>query len=308
MVKDVRDIKIGKHTITIGNEQKILFPKSKITKGELIDYYRRIAPTMLPYLKNRSLTMQRFVDGIGEEGFYQKDASAYFPSWIKRKKVKRQDDGFVNYVVCNDAATLVYLANQVSITNHVWLSKIDKLRYPDRMIFDLDPSKKNDFKRVKQAAKDIKILLESLGLVSFVMTTGSRGLHVVVPLKRTENFTFVRTFARDVADYMAFQNPKVLTTEIRKNKRRGRIFVDWLRNSFGATGVAPYSVRPKEGAPVATPLTWKELDNPKLAPDKYTIKNIFARLSKMGDPFKGIEKRTKSLKKARNMLDKLVAE
>ncbi len=297
-------IKIGRYNVELTNEDKIIFPKSKITKGEFIDYYRRIAPIMLPYIKDRPLTMRRFVEGISKEGFYQKDASDYFPSWIKRKSIRKKEDGMVKYVVANNAATLVYLANQYTIVMHIWLSKIDKLRYPDRMIFDLDPAGKATFALVRWTAKELKKLLEKkLGLKTFIMTTGSKGVHLVVPLKRMHTFDYVRAFAHDAAEYVVHQYPKKLTLEMRKAKRGNRIFVDYLRNAFAQTGVAPYSVRAKPGATVATPIKWVELDT--VTPTKYTIKNIFARLARTGDPWKKIGGSAVSLKQARKKLDAL---
>jgi len=300
-----RVIKVGKYLINLSNEDKILFPKSKITKGDLIAYYHDIAHTMVPYMKDRLVTMQRFPEGINHEGFFQKEAGDYFPDWIKTKRVKKEGGGSTNYVLCNHAATVVYLANQGVITTHIWLSKEDALDYPDRMIFDLDPSGK-DFSQVREAALELKDFLEDLGLKSFVMTTGSRGLHVVVPLKRKDDFDTVRGFARDVAAYMAENDPDHLTVELRKEKRHGRVFVDYLRNGFAATGVAPYAVRPKEGAPVATPLYWKEVEDPHLAPQKYTINNVFEKLKKEGDPWKGINKAARSIREARKLLDELM--
>ena len=297
-------VKIGKYTVELTNEDRIIFPKAKITKGEFIEYYRRIAPIMLPYIKDRPLTMHRFVGGIGKEGFYQKDASDYFPSWIQRKPIKKKEGGMVNYVVANNAATLVYLANQYTIAMHIWLSKIDKLKYPDRMIFDLDPAGKATFALVKWTAKQMRNLLENeLGLPSFVMTTGSKGVHIAVPLKRVHTFDYVRSFAHDAAELLVAQYPKKLTLEMRKAKRGNRIFVDYLRNAFAQTGVAPYSVRAKPGATVATPIKWEELE--RVTPTKYTIKNIFARLARVDDPWKKISQSAVSLKQARKKLDAL---
>ncbi len=301
----MRKVKLGQHTVDITNEEKELFPKAHITKGELINYYMRIAPTMIPYIKNRPVTMQRFPQGIKDEGFYQKDASAYFPSWIKRKPIARKKDGMVNYVVCNNVATLVYLANQLCITPHIWLSKTDKLNYPDRMIFDLDPSPDVSFATIRWAAKKIKALLERLELKAFVMTTGSRGVHIIVPLKRVHTFDQVRTFAHDIAALLADTYPKKLTIEMRKAKRGKRVFIDFLRNSFGATGVAPYAVRAKPGAPIAMPIDWQELDN--VTSQKFTVKNIFRRLARKKDQWQGIDASATSLKKARKLLDALLA-
>ncbi len=292
----MRSIKLGKYVVDITNENKILFPKAKITKGELVEYYQRVASYMIPYVKNRPLTMHRFVQGIDQEGFYQKNVPDYFPSWIKRVPILKKADGIVNYVVCNNDATLVYLANQLCITPHIWLSRVDKLKYPDRMIFDLDPSPGVSFLQIRWAAKKIKKLLEhDFGLSTFIMTTGSRGVHIIVPLKRVHTFDQVRLFAHDCADLLAKKYPKKLTLEMRKAKRGKRIFIDVLRNSFGATGVAPYAVRAKPGAPIATPIEWHELD--AVTPQKYTMKNIFRRLVRKKDPWQDIDKNQSGLPK-----------
>jgi len=293
---DQVDRKVGRYIISCSNEQHILFPKAKITKGQLIDYYERIAPYMLPYVKDRLMTLHRFPSGINHDGFYQKNTPDYFPKFIKRKKVKKQTDGIVNYLVCNNAATLVYIANQGTITPHVTLSKINKLEYPDRMIFDFDPVSIKSFGKVKNAALAMRDLLESYGLTSFVMTTGSRGLHVVVPIKRRYPFIDIRTFAKNLAQELANENPRALTLELLKAKRRGKIFIDYLRNGYGATAVAPYAIRALEGAPVATPVSWNELA--KLdSPQKYTLKNIFRRLATGSEPWKAFDKTAQTLKK-----------
>lgn len=304
-------LKIGRRSIEVSNLQKILFPKDKITKGDILDYYERIAKYMVPHMKNRPITMQRFPDGIRDNGFYQKNISDYFPKWIDYIPIKKQEDGVVKYAICNDAATLIYLANQLCLTPHLWLSKVDDVNTPDRIIFDLDPSSKSavssptSFANVKKAAVLLKALLEELGLTSYVMTTGSRGAHVVVPLKRNYDFDEVRDFARDVAELLVSENPKLLTIEVRKGKRRGRIFVDYLRNAFGQTAVAPYAVRAKPGAPVATPITWQELRSAGMHAQRFTIKNIFKRLSTKKDPWHDIDKHAQSLAAARKKLNAL---
>lgn len=272
--------------VTITNPDKILFPRDNITKGELINYYQEIAPIMVPYMKDRPLTMQRFPEGIDHEGFFQKDASDYFPRWIKRKKIKKQDGGSTDYVVCNTTNTLVYLANQACITPHLWLSKINSLHKPDRMIFDLDPAGPKDFKLVKEIALILKKILEAHKFEPMVMTTGSRGLHVVSLLNGKTDYDTVRAFAREIAAAVAQTDPKHITIETRKDKRGTRLLIDYLRNGFGATAVAPYAVRPKDGAPIATPLLWEELDDKKLTSQTYTIKNIFKRINKVGDIWK----------------------
>ncbi len=280
---------------------KIYFPLSGITKGDLIRYYEEIADYMLPYLQDRPLTMHRFPKGIAKEGFYQKNASDYFPDWIKTKKIKKEG-GWVNHVICNNQATLAYLARQGTITFHVTLSKTDKLNYPDKLIFDLDPSGKN-FKSVVIGAQILKRFLEEeLKLSTYVMLTGSNGVHLVVPLMRVRNFDEVRNFAKKVAGYLAGKYPEDFTIEMRKDQRKGRLFLDYLRNSYAQTAVCPFSVRAFEGAPVAVPISWDELAE---IPNSraYTIHTIFDRLKKNPDPWKNFHKKAKNLGNAKKKLE-----
>jgi bifunctional non-homologous end joining protein LigD len=282
----------------------LFFPDDGFTKGDLIDYYDRIGDRMLPHLKDRPLMMHRFPDGIAGKDFYHKETPDYFPDWIETVSVKKEG-GRVNHVVCANRATLVYLADQACITPHVWLSRRDRLNHPDRLVFDLDPPGE-DFAPVRQAAFYIRDLLDELDLESFLMTTGSRGLHVVVPLNRQDNFDTVRGFAQQLAETLAERHPDELTVEPRKNKRGGRLYLDTARNSYAQTAVAPYSVRAKNGAPVATPLKWHELKNRKLTARTYTINNIFRRLgSEDDDPWQGLNRRGKSLDKAGRKLGEM---
>jgi bifunctional non-homologous end joining protein LigD len=284
---------LAKEIPEITRPTKVLFPKDEITKGELVEYYERIAPTMLPYLQGRPISMERYPDGIAKEGFFQKKAGPYFPDWIPTAELDKQN-GTVRHVICDDVATLVYLAGQAVITPHTWLSRADKPNYPDQLIFDLDPSQE-DFKAVCAAAKKLRDLLTQRGLTSFVKTTGSRGLHVLVPLDRKKDFEPVRAFAREVAEQLVQADPEHLTTEARKNKRDGRIFVDTARNAYAQTAAPPYAVRARDGAPVAAPLTWDELTDPKLRPDRFNMRTIFDRLKKVGDPWKDAVKLAQKL-------------
>jgi len=279
-------VRIGRRIVEITNPEKLLFPNDGITKWQLVDYYRRIAPTMLPYLRGRPLVMERYPDGIYNPGFFEKNAPSYYPDWIEIVPL-RKEGGIVRHVVCQDAATLVYLANLAVITPHAWLSRFDKPEIPDQMIFDLDPSD-GDFKAVCAAAKGLHERLKKQGLTAFVKSTGSRGLHVLVPLSRRANFDQVRAFAREVATRFAESDPEHLTTEVRKNKRRGRIFVDTARNAYAQTAAPPYAVRPRDGAPVATPLNWDELESRSLGPDRFNIRTVFDRIEKIGDPWKDL--------------------
>jgi bifunctional non-homologous end joining protein LigD len=279
-------IRIGRRIIEITNAEKVLFPDDGITKRQLVEYYQRIAPAMLPHLRGRAIVMERYPDGIHSQRIFQKNTPAYFPPWIKTVSLPKKD-GVVRHVLCEDAATLVYLANQAVITPHTWLSRVDKPNHPDQMIFDLDPSDGN-FREVCDAAKMLRERLMGQGLTSFVKTTGSRGLHVLVPLNRRADFDEVRAFARHVAADLAQSDPERLTTEVRKSKRQGRIFIDTARNAYAQTAAPAYAVRPRDGAPVATPLSWDELDNRRLKPDQYNIRNIWDRLKNVGDPWKDV--------------------
>jgi len=298
-------ITVDGRTIELSNTDKVLFPKAGITKGDLIDYHRRIAPAMLPHIEGRALSFQRFPDGIEADGFFQKNASDHFPGWIPRARLPKED-GTVEHVVARDAATLVYLANQACITLHVSLARVERPRHPDRLVIDLDPSD-DDFAKVKRAARWAKDLLDELQLAAFLQTTGSRGLHLWVPLDGSASYDQVSSFAKCLAELLGAQHPDEVTTEQRKANRGDRVFLDVLRNAYGQTAVAPYSVRARPTAPIATPLDWAELDDPELTPDRYTIGNIFRRLSQKRDPWADMEMHARGIGDASARLEKLCA-
>ena len=302
------NIIVGHHTIEITHPDKVLFGKSGLTKKDLINYYLAIASTMLPYLKDRPISMQRFPQGISDGSFFQKDASTYFPDWITIQPIAKENGDIVHYVVINNQATLVYLANQNCITPHTWLSKMDSLEKPDRMIFDLDPADKLTFSAIQEVAKKLKTILDALDLPSFYMLTGSRGAHIIVPLKRIHTFESVRNFAHEIAQLLAQQYPRLITVELRKSKRGQRVFIDWLRNGYGATAVAPYAVRARENAPVAMPITWKELQSKGMSSQKYTIKNSMKRITKVGDIWQDMQKHAVSLKNVMKKWEKYKKE
>jgi bifunctional non-homologous end joining protein LigD len=292
--------RIGGNDVKITRPQKVLFPEDGITKGEFIDYYERVASWMLPHLKNRAIAMERYPDGIDKAAIFQKAAGSYYPEWIETVTVKKAG-GTVKHVVCDNAATVAYLANQACITPHIWLSRIDKLDYPDQMVFDLDPSE-DDFSVVESAAISMKRILDELGLPAYLKTTGSRGLHVVVPLNRKEDFDSVRAFARRVAEILVNEKPNERTLEQRKNMRRGRVFVDTNRNAYAQTVAPAYAVRARRGAPVSVPLDWDELKSTS-RPDSFTIRNVFDRLNRAQDPWKDFARRSTSLTTARKKVD-----
>lgn len=292
------DVPAGRRTVRINRPDKVLFPGEGITKADLAEYYRNVAPRMLPQLRGRPLMMERHPDGIDGQSFMHKDVPGHFPDWIHRAELPKED-GTVTYVLCDDTATLLYLADQACITPHRWLSRADRPDHPDRLVFDLDPPG-DDFTPVREAAGALHQLLDELKLPSAVMTTGSRGLHVVVPLDRRAPFDDVRDFARDVADLLAARRPDALTTAQRKQARRGRLYLDVQRNAYGQTAVAPYAVRARPGAPVATPLAWPEVDDPDLDSGRWTMKTVTDRLDR--DPWQDALRRGRSLAPARRRL------
>ncbi|HJU86289.1 MAG TPA: non-homologous end-joining DNA ligase [Gemmatimonadota bacterium] len=304
LVSGAEKIRIGRRALSLSSLDKVLFPDVGVTKGDLIEHYRRVAARMVPHMKGRPVSMQRYPDGIEGQGFYQKDAPDYFPAWIRRVTVEKKG-GTVEHAVCDDAATLVYLANQNCITPHVWLSRADRLHHPDRLIFDLDPPGE-DFDAVRFAARAARELLGELGLEAYPMTTGGRGIHLLVPLDRRADFDAVRDFARDAADVLAGRHAGHLTTEARKNKRHGRLFLDVMRNSYAQTAVPPYAVRARAGAPVAVPIAWRELSDPGLTGSKWNTRNIASRLRKK-DPWESLARHGRSLKEPRRKLDRLLA-
>jgi len=268
-------VRVGRRVVPVSNRNKVLFPDDGVTKGDLIDYYVAIAPKMVPHVRNRPLTMERFPDGLAAQRIFQKNISAYFPSWIPRASVGKKK-GTVTHVLANDAATLAYLANQAVVTHHVWLSTARSPTKPDQIVFDLDPTS-DDFGAVRRVARTLRELLDDLGLVPFVKTTGSRGLHVVVPIRPALEFDAVYVFAAAVGRRMVAEHPDLLTTEFRKANRGDRIFFDINRNAYAQTAVAPYSLRARPGAPVALPIGWDEVASARLRPDGYRMRDALER-------------------------------
>ena len=264
--------------VEISHPDKVLFPKKKITKGEMVQYYEKIAPLMLPYLKDRPLTLHRFPSGINESGFYQKNASDYFPDFIKTVEVETEE-GTNTQIICNDTKSLVYLANQGTIVFHIWLSRKDKMRQPDKVVFDLDPSEA-DFKMIKEGAKVLRDFLQRKDIDPSLMTSGKSGLHLYYSVRRGKDFDTVKEETRQLAEEVEELRPDLFTTRIRKNQREGKIFVDFLRNAYAQTAVCPYSLRATEDAGIATPLEWDELSRLKSS-SQYNMENIFRRIGQI---------------------------
>jgi bifunctional non-homologous end joining protein LigD len=295
-------VRVDGREIEISRPEKVLFPDEGITKGELIEYYARIAPWMLPHLRDRPLTLERYPNGIDTKRFFQKEVSSYFPDWIQRVTMEKVG-GRVTHVVCNDTATLVYLANQACVTPHIFLSRLDKVHHPDQLVFDLDPQG-DDFEVVRSTARAFKQLLDELGLPAFLKTTGSRGLHVVVPLQRREDYEPVRNFARELAAIVVGQAPKERTMEQLKAQRGSRVFIDTNRNGYAQLIAPAYAVRARKGAPVSVPLDWSELKKKSLTSSSFTIRTVFDRLENTTDPWAEFWESAVSLTKARQVLQR----
>lgn len=301
------EMTVGGITVPISHPDKVLFPDDGITKEDLAGYYADVSGWMLPWLRDRPVTMVRYPDGLGGPRFFQKNAPSYFPDWIRRVEVAKEG-GVVEHVVCDNAATLAYLAGQACIELHEFTSRIDKLDAPDQMVFDFDPPGSDRFADVRRAALWSRELLDGeLGLTSFVRTSGGRGLHVHVALNRRADFDTVREFTHRAADALARRHPDVITTEQRKDKRGDRIYADVMRNAYAQTVAASYGVRARAGAPVATPLSWPEVEDDRLHPGQFTIATIRSRLDRGADPWAGFTASRHGLTEASRRLAKLAA-
>lgn len=237
----------------ITHAEKVLFPGDGITKAELAAYYEAIAPVMLPHLRRRPITMERYHRGIGSPGFFQKDVSKGFPEWLQRVEVPKHG-GTVHHPIANDTRSLLWLANQNSITIHVWPSRTPNLYNPDVCVFDLDPSKEDELDSLRAAALNLRDLLSELGLPCWIKTSGSKGFHIAVPLDGKSDFGTVARFAHHVGRILVQRDPGHLTQEFSKVDRGGRILVDTGRNGYSATYAATYTVRARPGAPVSAAL------------------------------------------------------
>lgn len=271
-----------------------MFTRPKVTKLDLAQHYERIGAVMVPHVAGRPLALQSFPQGTDSRGFFLKSVPGYFPDWIRTVVVPKKG-GSLTQVLAGDAATLVYLAGQNVVTPHIWLSRADALRQPDRLIIDLDPSPGIGFGAVRAAARAAGERLREAGLVPYAMVTGSRGIHVVCPLRRGPPFGDVHGFARAVAEAMVADDPKRLTLEWHRSERGARIYIDVNRINYAQHGVAPYAVRPMRGAPVAMPIHWDELDDARLKPDSWTVRTASERVKSEGDAWKGINRRARKL-------------
>jgi bifunctional non-homologous end joining protein LigD len=265
----------------ISHPEKVLFPQDGITKGELAAYYASVAPVMLPHLRGRPVTMERFPSGIGQKGFLQKDVSKGFPDWLKRVEAPKKD-GVVHYPLVGDERSLEWIANQNCVTPHVWASRAPKMFQPDICIFDLDPAV-DEPAVLRAAALAVRDALAELGLTSWIKTSGSKGYHIAVPLKVEADFEEVAAFTHAVGALVVQRDPAHLTLEFMKVDRGGRIFVDTGRNGYSATFAAAYAVRARAGAPVSAPCTWDEVEAGEIGPQTFTLQTLPDRLAQVGD-------------------------
>ena len=288
----------------ITHPDKVMFPADGITKGEVAAYYEAIAPVMLPHLRGRPLTMERYPAGIGAKGFWQKDVSKGFPEWLQRVEVPKKD-GVVHHPIVTDLESLLWVANQNTITHHVWTSRATDLNHPDICVFDLDPPDDNATD-VRAAAIGLRDLLARLGLPSWVKTTGSKGFHIVVPLDGKATMGTAARFVNMVGTFFISLAPDRLTQEFNKVDRRGRIYVDTGRNGYHATFAAAYTVRARPGAPVSAPCTWDEIEAGAVSPQSFTLRTMSDRIAKVGDLWADLRRRGRSLTQPTEKVRRLI--
>ncbi|MBE2315349.1 non-homologous end-joining DNA ligase [Solirubrobacter sp. CPCC 204708] len=283
--------------VKLTNPDKVLFPDDGITKAELRDYYSAVADVMVPHARDRPMNLWRWNKGIAADVVIQQSLPKGAPEWVARCEVPRRKGGDITHGMVNDADTLRWLAQQNCITPHVWNARCDNRDKPDRLVFDLDPSDE-DFDAIRKAALAVADLLREIGLTPYAKLSGSRGIHVIAPLKRLRSADEVRAAAGALAERVAGEHPDALTTEWRKDKRDGRILVDVARNTYGQTLVAAYAVRALPGAPVSAPVTWEEVADPALAPHAFTLRTMQERLSAVGDVWADIAEHAGTIPKA----------
>jgi bifunctional non-homologous end joining protein LigD len=284
----------------ITHPDKLLFPADGITKGELARYYEAVQGSMLPHLRGRPVTLERFPAGIERKGFIQKDVARGAPAWLERVEVPKKG-GTTRYAIVNDERGLLWLANLNTITPHVWVSRVPELDLPDLCVFDLDPSREDDV-ALRQAALAVRAMLEELGLATAIKTSGSKGFHIVVPLDRTANYDTVRRFSHAVGAALVKRHPDVFTQEFSKADRGGRILIDTGRNGYGATFAAAYAVRPRPGAPVSMPCAWDEVARGTALPRTFTLRNVPQRLAEFGDVWAKLHARPAALARPLELL------
>jgi bifunctional non-homologous end joining protein LigD len=301
-----KEITLNRHKVKLTNQDKIYFPKDDITKGDVIEYYQSVADYILPHLKNRPLSLNRFPNGIEEQNFYQKDASDNIPDWIKTTQVySESNDKYIDYIYCNDKATLAYLNNLGCIDMNPWNSSLPDLDHPDFLVLDLDPSKKNTFDDVIETALQVNEVLNSIKIKGYCKTSGSTGIHVYIPMGGKYDFDQVKDFAHILMKQVHEKLPKITTLERSLQKRdNNKIYLDYLQNRTGQTLASAYSIRPKEGASVSMPLDWDEVKK-GMKPTDFNIHNALERIQEKGDLFKPVLGKGIDMMKALELLQEL---
>ena len=293
-------VKVGEYVLDLTSLDRVYWKETGLTKADLIRYYYEISGYILPYLENRPIIMKRYPTGIGGQSFHQHDVDEV-PEFVRTITLEAEDRGLhtVDYVVCDNLQTHLYLANLGAIERHPWHSRVDKLDFPDWFVFDLDPGEEVEFETICETAVSTKEIIESLGLKSYAKTSGSRGIHVYVPIEAKYPYEQVTDFAERIAKMVARENPKTATVERSKSKRKeNQIYIDFLQNAYGKSVVAPYSVRPKPGATVSAPLDWSEVEKKQISIEDFTIENMLERVKKKGDLFKAVLTDKQSLDEA----------
>ena len=262
----------------VSNADRVVYPEVGVTKGEVVAYYEKVGDIMAPFVADRPLTLQRFPKGLAAKGFMQKNTPMHYPESIERYEVARGEGGTTTYPVVHDSADLAYLANQGTITFHIWLSTTARPWHPDYLVLDLDPPE-DEAQRVRAVAQRAREVLATFEMESIPVATGSKGYHLWVPLDGQADFAATGRAAQALAGIIALAVPDQATLEFLKVERKGRVFVDWLRNSPGSTVAAPFSLRPRPAASLAMPITWEELDT--TVPDAFTLANVDERLGSL---------------------------
>jgi bifunctional non-homologous end joining protein LigD len=296
------EYRFGDLAIACTNVDRVVFPDDGITKGDLIAYYHAVAAVMVPELRRRPLSIVRYTKGIDQGGFFQKHRQKHYPAWIESVTLGTKTR--VDYPLCDSPAALVYFANQGAIELHVWTSRAETPEHPDLLVFDLDPPE-GGFELVRRTALLLRDLLGELELPAFVKTTGGKGLHVVAPLDGRAAFDEVAALGDRISRLLCARHPGELTMEFYKKDRKDRLFLDTMRNALGATIAAAYSVRGRPGAPVSTPIEWSEVEDPALAPGRFTLRDVPRRLDRTGDPWATLRARSGSIERAAQRLDRI---
>jgi bifunctional non-homologous end joining protein LigD len=275
--------------VRLSSPERVLFSKAKLTKLDLARYFLAVSSRMLPYAGDRPISLVRCPDGESGERFFQKHHKKGMPSALKPVAIKENDGTKTDYLMVDDAAGLVSVAQIAGLEIHPWGARVGDLEHPERLIFDLDPDPSVNFAGVRDAARDVRRLLQTAGLETFALVTGGKGIHVIAPLDASQDWETVKNFARGVAEKLAESEPERFVATMSKAKRRGRIFIDWLRNERGSTAVAAYSPRAKPEASVATPVSWAELSRIEAA-NAFTIPGVLQRIKRKTDPWAGYAK------------------